>query len=412
MKLTVASVLALVGAVSAATDGPYGLGQAPSGFIKGVLNTSLSCNISALGILPLGQYQIPFGVSAVLPDKVNANQPFNVIAGTRLIVPQSVNFLAALFGARFYGGVATKVIVNAAGASPAFIDAAKSQTLTIPQAPINANGVSVLELPGNGNIITVGPFTGATAKSSVVLSFGDIAATIDTFNATGSKTFITAFVVCPAAQRPTSLAFVNTGGSGSTATITPPASTKAGDIKTVPANSTAGIVGLTYQCDFSGFVQGAVRISVGGFKPSNAAINSGDKIVISQGQGNVYLTKKLISDIKAIVSIADSTKITLSTLNFKAINATPATKNALPDGFTTTAKLNTNAIVVPNGAPSKTLPDIVFTAGKSGSTALISLADVAGNASLLDADGNEILAIDFTCAALSPATGLLPFDIL
>ncbi|KAE8210355.1 hypothetical protein CF327_g5766 [Tilletia walkeri] len=412
MKFTVASVVALAGAVSAATDGPYGLGQAPSGFIKGVLNTTLNCNISALGVLPLGAYQIPFGVSAVLPDKVNANQPFYVIAGTRLIVPQSVNFLASLFGARFYGGVATKVIINAAGGSPSSIDAAQGQTLTIPNAPINAGGVSVLELPGNGKTISVGPFTGATAKSNVILSFGDIAATINTFNATGGKTFITAFVKCPAAQRPTSLAFVSTGGSGSTATITPPASANGGDIKTVPANSTAGIVGLTYQCDFSGFVQGAVRISVGGFKPTNAALNTGDKIVISQGQGNVYLTASLIKSIKKIVSIADSYEITISELNFLAINATPAKKNALPNGFKTIAKLNTTPLVVPKGAPANTLPDITFTAGKSGSTALISLGDVAGNASLRDADGNEILAIDFTCPALNPATGLLPYDIL
>ncbi|KAE8258366.1 hypothetical protein A4X03_0g4407, partial [Tilletia caries] len=46
-----------------------------------------------------------------------------------------------------------------------------------------------------------------------------------------------------------------------------------------------------------------------------------------------------------------------------------------------------NATVVPNGAPSQTLPQIVFTVGQSGSTALISLADHTGNASLLDADG-------------------------
>ncbi|KAE8193393.1 hypothetical protein CF336_g4010, partial [Tilletia laevis] len=73
--------------------------------------------------------------------------------------------------------------------------------------------------------------------------------------------------------------------------------------------------------------------------------------------------------------------------DLKAINVTPPTKNALPDSSTTTVKPNTNATVVPNGAPSQTLPQIVFTVGQSGSTALISLADHTGNASLLDADG-------------------------
>ncbi|KAE8217193.1 hypothetical protein CF319_g8658 [Tilletia indica] len=69
VRFTVASVVALAGAISAATDGPYGLGQAPSGFIKGVLNTTLNCNISALGILPLIAHQMLFRVSTVLPDK-------------------------------------------------------------------------------------------------------------------------------------------------------------------------------------------------------------------------------------------------------------------------------------------------------------------------------------------------------
>ncbi|KAK0548483.1 hypothetical protein OC861_001662 [Tilletia horrida] len=408
MKLTVASVLALAGAASAATDGPYGIGAAPAGFIKGVLNTTITCNITALGVLPIGGYQIPFGVAAVLPDKVNANQPFNVVASTRLIVPKTVNFLASLFGAVTYAGTATKVVVNADGANPSSIDAAKGQTLTIPNATVNANGVSVLEVPGNGGSITVGPFQGATSTSSIILSFGEIDATVKTFDKTGKATFVTAFVKCPAAQRPTSLAFVNTGGSGSTTLIQPKSN---GQIQTVPLGFTAGVVGLNYNCDFSGFVTGTVRISVGGVA-SNAPVSSGGSITISQGQGNVYLTSKLISDIKAIVSVADSYKITISTLNFKAKNASPATKNALATPFSATAKLNTQPLVVPEGAPSNTLPDITFTAGESGSTALISLGNVVGSATLLDSDGNDILDIDFTCAAPKPNTGLLPFNIV
>ncbi|KAK0548480.1 hypothetical protein OC845_003557 [Tilletia horrida] len=408
MKFSLVSVLALAGAASAATDGPYGIGAAPAGFIKGVLNTTIECNVTALGILPLGHYPIYFGVSAVLPDKVHAGQPFNVVASTRLIVPKTVNFLAALFSAKYYGGTATKVVVNADGASPPSIDAAAGQTLTIPRAPINAFGTSVLEVPGLGGTITVGPFKGAEDKSTIVLSFGDIAATIHTYNGTGAQTFITAFVKCPAAQRPTSLAFVNTGGSGSTALINPKSN---GLIQDVPLGYTAGVVGLNYYCDFSGFVKGNVRISVGGVA-ANGPVSSGGSIAISQGQGNVYLTSKLISDIKAIVSTAAKYRISIEKLNFKAKNATPATKNALPNGFKTTAKLNTEPLVVPSGAPTNTLPDITFTAGEAGSTALISLGDVAGSATLLDSDGNDILDIDFTCAAPNPNTGLLPFNIV
>ncbi|KAE8180613.1 hypothetical protein CF328_g9108 [Tilletia controversa] len=75
----------------------------------------------------------------------------------------------------------------------------------------------------------------------------------------------------------------------------------------------------------------------------------------------------------------ESATITLcSHPDLKAINVTDPTKNALPDSPTTTVKLNTNATVVPNGAPSQTLPHIVSTVGQSGSTALISLADRVG----------------------------------
>ncbi|KAK0536824.1 hypothetical protein OC834_000964 [Tilletia horrida] len=413
MKLTVASVLALAGAASALTDGPYGVGQAPAGFLKGVLNTTITCNISALGILPLGGYKIPFGVSAVLPDKVDAGQPFNVVAGTRLIVPQSVNGLAYLFGARFYGGSATKVIVNAAGATPSSIDAA-ARGLAIPQSPINPKGVSVLEIPGSGGTIQVGPFTAGAANSKIVLSFGDIAATVKTFNGTGSPTFITAFVKCPAAQRPTSLAYIAVGDAGSTSTITPPASANAGDIKTIPLDSTAGVVGLNYDCDFSGFVQGPVRISVGGFKPTNAPVQSGGAITLSKGQGNIYLSSSLVKKITDIVSTADHVDLTLTSLTINASGATPSSKNIIPDGGIEVkdVPIKANAVAtVPTGAPSQTLPDITFTAGQSGTTAYLSLGGAAGNASLRDSDDNEILAIDFTCSALNPATGLLPYDI-
>ncbi|KAE8240885.1 hypothetical protein A4X03_0g8274, partial [Tilletia caries] len=206
MKLALASSLALVGAASAATSGPYNLGVSNSGFETGVLNATLLCNVTSTG-LNLKNQQILFGVAAILPNRVDATQPFNVIAGTRLIVPASINNLAYGFGARYYAGNATKVIVNAQGSTPTFIDAA-TKPLPIPSAPVVSGGVSVLEVPGKGGVITVGPFKAASANSNIVFSFGDIAAVVKTYNATGGATFLVANIACPAQARPASLAFV------------------------------------------------------------------------------------------------------------------------------------------------------------------------------------------------------------
>ncbi|KAE8227568.1 hypothetical protein CF326_g7535, partial [Tilletia indica] len=159
-----AALLALVGSVTAVTNGPFSIGVASSGFEKGVLNSTLSCNVSSTG-LNLKNQQILFGVAAILPNRVNASQPFNVIAGTRLIVPASINNLAYGFGARFYNGTATKVIVNAKGATPAFKDAAALGPIAIPSAAVVSGGPTVLEVPGKGGVIKVGTFKGATSTS-------------------------------------------------------------------------------------------------------------------------------------------------------------------------------------------------------------------------------------------------------
>ncbi|KAK0536617.1 hypothetical protein OC835_001967 [Tilletia horrida] len=408
-KSLLSSIL-LAGAVVAQTDGPYSLGLAPVGIEKGVLNTTLSCSVTAIGFLPLGTQQIGFGVSALLPGRVSVNQPFSIVAGTRLIVPKSLNSIAGLFGARYYSGTVDSVIVNTPGASPASTDVAKGQTLTIPTAPLNPNGISVLEVPGAGKTLTVGPLT-ASSAGNVIISFGAIAASIKTLDKNGKATFITAKVSCPAQQRPTSLAAIAVGGTASTKPIVP---SGGGDIPTIPSGQTAGVTGFNYNCDFSGFVQGPVRVSLGGVKPSNAAVQSGGQITLAKGQGNIILSATLVNRIKKIVSIADHTTLTLTTFNLVASNATPATQNIIPDGGITISNIPVKSgavATVPPTAPQTTLPDINFTAGKSGSTALLSIADAAGNASLRDADDNEILAIDFTCAALSPNVPVFPYDI-
>ncbi|CAD6908573.1 unnamed protein product [Tilletia controversa] len=412
MKFAIASVLALAGAASAATNGPFSIGAATSGFEKGSLNSTLICNVTSTG-LNLKNQQILFGVSAILPNRVNASQPFNVIAGTRLIVPASINNLAYGFGARFYNGTATKVIVNAKGATPSFKDAAEAGPIPIPSAPVVSGGPTVLEVPGKGGVIKVGTFKGATAKSNIVFSFGDIAATIRTFDATGKPTFLTANVSCPAQARPASLAYVAAGGTGKTTTVTP---TGGGAIATIPINSTAGVTGYTYNCSFSNFGAGPVRISVGGVRKNNQAVASGSQFSISGGQGNIYLTKQLTDQITTRFSNAAKFSLDVTKLTFQATNASPSTLNGIPSGGLSSPilTLSSNAVVtLPSNAPTTTLPDITFTAsGASGSTSLLSLGDSEGVVHVYDADSNEIFNVAFQCPSLSPAVPIFPFDLI
>ncbi|KAK0558941.1 hypothetical protein OC844_004763 [Tilletia horrida] len=411
MKLTIASVLSLIGAAFAATDGPYSIGPSPAGFETGVLNATLFCNVSSTG-LNLKNQQIAFGVAALLPNRVNASQPFSVVAATRLIVPASINNLAYGFGARTYAGNATKVIVNAQGSTPAFIDAA-STPIPIPSAPVVSGGPTVLEVPGNGGTITVGPFTGA-ANSNIVFSFGDINAIIKTYNSTGGATFLVANVTCPAQARPASLAYVAVGGTGSTTAIVPSSN---GNIPTVPINSTSGTTAYTYSCTFTGIGTSPVTLSVGGSKASNNAVTSGSSVAISLGQGNIYVTPALTSLFTAKYSSGTAYSLNVTTLNFAATNASPSTKNGIPgSGIATpiTPVSSTTAVLsLPSGAPATTLPDIAFTAsGASGSTSLISIGSAAGSVTIYNSANAAIATVPFSCPALSPNVPVLPFDIL
>ncbi|KAL9936031.1 hypothetical protein V8E36_004873 [Tilletia maclaganii] len=409
-KALLSSVLLATTAVVAKTDGPYGIDLAPAGIEKGILNTTLACSVTAIGFLPLGTQQIGFGVSARLPGRVNVGQPFSIVAATRLIVPKSLNSIAGLFGARYYTGTVDSVIVNTPGADPSSTDVAKGQNLTIPVAPLNPNGVSVLEVPGNSNVLTVGPLT-ASSEGNVIISFGAIAASIKTLDKNQKNSFVTAKVSCPAQKRPTSLAYIAVGTGKSTTAIVPKSIAV---LPQIPPDSTAGVTGFNYFCDFSGFVQGTIRVSLGGVKSGNAAVRSGGAITLSQGQGNIILSTKLVKDIKTIVKTASTTTVTLTTFNIKATNASPAVQNIIPEGGVVIENIPVKGgavATVPPTAPQQTLPDITFTAGASGSTALLSIADAAGSASLKSKDGEELLTIDFTCAALEPNVPIFPYDI-
>ncbi|KAK0521013.1 hypothetical protein OC834_006820 [Tilletia horrida] len=409
MKLTIASVLSLIGAAAAATDGPFSIGAAASGFETGVLNSTILCNVSSTG-LNLKNQVIGFGIAANLPNRVNTSQPFYVQAATRLIVPASINNLAYGFGARTYAGNATKVIVNAQGSTPSTIDAA-SVPLAIPSAPVVSGGVSVLNVPAVGSSIKVGPFTGATANSNIVFSIGDIAATVKTYNSTGGATFLVANITCPAQTRPASLAYVAVGGTGTTTAVTPAA---VAAVPTIPVNSTAGVTGYTYSCTFTNVGTAAVRVSLGGVKASNAAVTSGSTISITSGQGNIYSSAALVSLIKAKYSTATNFALTVSSLAFNAVNASPATQNGIPSGGLTSpsqAISSTAVVTIPDGAPTTTLAPVSFTAGTSGSTALISLGAAAGTLSVYN--GATLLAnVAFSCPALAPQVPIFPYDIL
>ncbi|KAK0544483.1 hypothetical protein OC846_006052 [Tilletia horrida] len=409
MKATFGSLLALVGAAVAATDGPYSIGAVSAGFETGVLNSTILCNVSSTG-LNLKNQVIGFGIAANLPNIVNASQPFYVQAAARLIVPASINNLAYGFGARTYAGTATKVLVNAKGSTPSQIDAAAPSGIVIPSAPVVSGGVSVLNVPAIGSSIQAGPFTGS-ANGQVVFSIGDLAATVKTYNSTGGATFLVANITCPAQTRPASLAYVAVAGSGSTAPVNPAG---VASIPTIPVNSTAGVTGYTYTCNFQGVGTAPVQVSLGGVKASNAAVASGGSISVGSGQGNIYSSQALVNLLSAAYPSANQFTITISNLDFNAVNASPSTQNGIPAGGLTSSPqpVAANAVVaIPDGAPATTLPPVTFTAGASGSTAQISLGGASGT--LTGYNGNtQVASVPFSCPALSPNVPIFPYDIL
>ncbi|KAK0554017.1 hypothetical protein OC846_002302 [Tilletia horrida] len=409
MKFTLATALSLAGLAAAATNGPYAVGAATSGFETGVLNSTILCNVSSTG-LNLKNQVIGFGIAANLPNIVAASQPFYVQAAARLIVPASINNLAYGFGARTYNGTATKVLVNAKGSTPSQVDAASPSGIKIPSAPVNSGAVSVLNVPAIGSSIQVGPFSGG-ANSQVVFSIGDLAATINTYNSTGQATFLVANITCPAQTRPASLAYVAVGASGSTTAINPAG---VASIPTIPVNSTAGVTGYTYSCTFTNVGTAPVQVSLGGAKASNAAVASGSTISVTQGQGNIYSSQALVSLIQSKYPSATNFAITISSLAFNAVNASPSTQNGIPSGGLSSPSqpITSSAVItIPSGAPTTTLPAVNFTAGASGTTAQISLGAAAGT--LLVYNGSSQLAsVAFSCPALSPNVPIFPYDIL
>ncbi|KAE8240680.1 hypothetical protein A4X13_0g7654, partial [Tilletia indica] len=222
---------------------------------------------------------------------------------------------------------------------------------------------------------------------------------------------LVANITCPAQTRPASLAYVNVGATTNTATVTPAPVTS---IPTIPINSTAGVTGYTYNCTFTGVGSAAVNVSLGGVKNSNAPVVSGSTIALSQGQGNIFSSQALVNLIKAKYSTATSFSLTVSTLNFNAINATPASKNGLTTAQTSPIQpLSASAVItVPSTAPTTPLADITFTAGASGSTALLSLGSAAGSLTVYNSANTAVATVAFSCPALSPAVPIFPFDIL
>ncbi|KAK0518675.1 hypothetical protein OC842_007719, partial [Tilletia horrida] len=148
---------------------------------------------------------------------------------------------------------------------------------------------------------------------------------------------------------------------------------------------------------------------------SNAAVASGSTISITKGQGNIYSSAALVSLIQGGFPSATKFSVKISTLNFAASGATPALKNGIPSTGYTSAQLavsSTAVATIPSGAPTTTLPAVSFTAGASGSTAYISLADAAGTLNLFDSTGASVGTVAFSCPALSPDVPIFPFDIL
>ncbi|KAE8185065.1 hypothetical protein CF328_g7656 [Tilletia controversa] len=151
----------------------------------------------------------------------------------------------------------------------------------------------------------------------------------------------------PLSARPASLAFVASGGTGSTKFVTP---SGGGAITTIPINSTAGRL---------------------------------DPLATPTAALAHYAVRRWYHDQQCRFSTGYANPIT-------------------PVSSTTTA------LTIPDGAPTNTLPDISFTAGASDKTALLSLGSAGGIVTIYSGDA-VVGTSAFSCPTLSPA--IFPFDI-
>ncbi|KAE8235208.1 hypothetical protein A4X03_0g9862, partial [Tilletia caries] len=167
-------------------------------------------------------------------------------------------------------------------------------------------------------------------------------------------------------------------------------------------------------CTFDGIGTSPITLSVAGAKTNNAAVASGSNVALSLGQGQIFVEKALTDLFIAKYPTANGYKLNVTTLNFLASGASPASKNGVPStGYATPitpVSSTTTALTIPDGAPTNILPDISFTAGASGGTALLSLGSAGGIVTIYS--GNAVVGTSaFSCPALSPATPIFPFDI-
>ncbi|KAK0544671.1 hypothetical protein OC846_005974 [Tilletia horrida] len=409
MKLLLGSVLALASSTLAITNGPYNIGASSSGFETAVLNTTIFCNVSFSG-LKMRDFSVQLGVDAILPSSVDTNQPFNIAARARLVLDRRFSFFSYGFGNRAFDGNVTKFIVNAAGSSPSSTNVVKDGVIPIPRTTWVNNVTTPFEIPVSSSAITLGPFKSAQANSNIVLSFGELNMTLQSYNTTGGPSFLIYNVTCPAQSHPALLGSVAVGGSGSTTAIKPQ---NTGSIPIIPANSTAASTGYTYSCSFSGLGSSGVRVSFAGAKGSNAALTAGSTFSVRSVQGNIYSSAALVSLIKSKYSTATDFALTLSNLAFDATNASPATQNGIPSGGLTSSKqslTSTAVATIPNGAPGTTFGPVSFTAGASGSPSLVSLGAASGSLKIYNGTNTLLATVTFSCPALSPAVPLLAYD--
>ncbi|KAK0547702.1 hypothetical protein OC846_003958 [Tilletia horrida] len=389
VKSLLVSVVLSATLALAATDGPYHLGQAPVNFQKDVLNTTLSCSVTAAGKFSLTNQQIGFGFAAYVPSRLNVSQPFTFTLTNRLIIPQSLSSKAASAGASYYNGTITSLVVNLDGASVGSIDAVKGKTVNIPTTAVNSNGVGVVLVPGAGKSIRVGPIT-TSSEGNVMLNLGQISANI-TYLDKNKKPAFTAQVSCPASQYsklPFSL--IGIGGNAYKTQVDP---NTINVIPTIPADKLAVTSGVGYYCDFAQYPDQPIRVSFGAVRPSNAGASYKEPIYLTNAQANVVLSAALVGQIVSVYTWTRVFNFNITTFNLVAVGANPSVLNLAPASgwyFKGVPAAGGSTITIPAGAPNTTLPDIKFNpTGSPATNFRVGVADLSGTVELCSTPDNS-----------------------
>lgn len=378
------------------------LWDAPVNVQVGTYHGQFSCAIAG-GLL--GTYKIDYAMTGAVPVNAGPMQPVYVSQGrSQITVPKALVGLMKVVGGKQISGSATYVGFRGNGATPAEINGATTP-IQIPPTALPASGDLVLAVPGDSTL-TIGPFT--AASGTVAFALGNITTQFNLLNAKG-KTILPLTIACKAPTPVEALFAVNFGGEPDSAPLIP--QVEADPAVGVPLKGVTAATAVQYRCNLDGVGSYDVPVTLNA-TAIGLVFKSGQTWTGENGRGLVRLPAQAINDVLAQTPNAISGRMTVTTLEILAENASPAVLNVAAQPLDS----NVAPIVVGHewsaAFPSNggALAPIPFKAGVPG-VANIYQGKATAVLELLDANNSTVRSVNVSCPARTPLPPLFPVTV-